>query len=370
MNNRERTKAVLNYEDYDRMPVVHFGLWDETLVKWVKEGHISTSEAEGHAGGNPPPQVMKRLGFDFGWGGGFGSHNGLIPGFERKILEELPDGSRKIQNENGAIVLELPDKSSIPAEIDHILKDRKSWEEHFLPRLQDSQERIDFARLKELKGMQKNRQEPFGIFCGSMIGVVRNWLGVVGLSYLWADDPELYKEMISTCADLTYNNLKKILATGIKFDYGLYWEDICFKTGPLVIPEVFDEICGPYYRRASSLLNKHGVNIISLDCDGCIDQLIPIWLNNGVNTMFPIEVGTWDASIAPWREQYGRELRGVGGMNKNVFAEDFTAINAEIERLRPLIELGGFIPCPDHRIPPDAKWDNVRYYCDRMHKLF
>ena len=57
-------------------------------------------------------------------------------------------------------------------------------------------------------------------------------------------------------------------------------------------------------------------------------------------------------------------------MNKNVFAEDFAAVDAEIERLKPLVDLGGFIPCPDHRIPPTAVWDNVRYYCDRMRKEF
>ena len=55
---------------------------------------------------------------------------------------------------------------------------------------------------------------------------------------------------------------------------------------------------------------------LSLDCDGWIDHLIPIWLENGVNTMFPIEVGTWNASIAPWREKYGKKILGVGGMNK------------------------------------------------------
>ena len=56
-------------------------------------------------------------------------------------------------------------------------------------------------------------------------------------------------------------------------------------------------------------------------------------MENGVNTMFPIEVGTWNGAITPWREKYGRELRGVGGMNKNVFARDRAAIDAEIERL-------------------------------------
>ena len=86
--------------------------------------------------------------------------------------------------------------------------------------------------------------------------------------------------------------------------------------------------------------------------------------------MFPIEVGTWNASIAPWREQYGRELRGVGGMDKTVFAHDSPAVDAEIERLKPLVDLGGYIPCPDHRIAPDAKWDNVQYYCERMRQTF
>ena len=46
------------------------------------------------------------------------------------------------------------------------------------------------------------------------------------------------------------------------------------------------------------------------------------------------------------------------------------AIDAEIERLKPLVALGGYIPCPDHRIAPDAKWDLVRYYCDCMRQEF
>ena len=101
-----------------------------------------------------------------------------------------------------------------------------------------------------------------------------------------------------------------------------------------------------------------------------IDALVPIWIENGVNTMFPIEVGVWNASIRPWREQYGRGLRGVGGMNKNAFARDYAAVDAEVGRLRPLVELGGYIPCPDHRIAPDARWENVQYYCERMRRTF
>ncbi|NLB38895.1 MAG: hypothetical protein GX810_06580, partial [Clostridiales bacterium] len=143
-----------------------------------------------------------------------------------------------------------------------------------------------------------------------------------------------------------------------------------FKTGPLVSPRVFAELVGPHYKRITAMLNDHGIDIVSLDCDGCIDLLVPIWLENGVNTMFPIEVGTWNASIAPWRALYGEELRGVGGMDKRVFAHDKAAIDAEIERLKPLVALGRYLPCPDHRIPPDAKFELVQYYCDRFRTTF
>ena len=160
------------------------------------------------------------------------------------------------------------------------------------------------------------------------------------------------------------------LAAGARFDYAHFWEDICCKNGPLVIPALFDEKVGPYYRRIVDLCRRHGIEIFSLDCDGWIDALVPIWLKHGINTMFPIEVGTWGGSIGPWRERYGRDLRGVGGMDKRVFARDRAAIDAEVERLRPLVDLSGFIPCPDHLLAPDAKWENVQYYCDRMRAIF
>jgi uroporphyrinogen decarboxylase len=215
---------------------------------------------------------------------------------------------------------------------------------------------------------------PIGLFCGSMIGSIRNWLGVENLSYLPVDDEALFKEIVETVGNIAYDVTERTLelaaAKGLRFDYGHFWEDICYKNGPLVTPSLFDELCGPHYKRICGLLAEHGVDVVTLDCDGMIDALIPTWLDNGVNAMFPIEVGTWNASIAPWREKYGRAIRGVGGMDKRVFALDEAAVEAEIERLKPLVALGGYIPCPDHRIAPDAKWELVQYYCRRMREEF
>lgn len=370
MNNRERALAVLNYQPYDRLPLVHFGFWRETLTAWAEQGTITPEEAGAWADGNAMDDAIgARLGFDFNWSGGFYWNSSLSPGFERQIVREHPGGRREVLNEDGVVIIEKDDAGSIPAEVEHLLNHRASWEQHYLPRLQWDASRVDWSWLNNLPEPAE-RDRPLCLWCGSLWGRIRDIAGVVGLSYLMSDDPALVDEIIQTTADLCYNGLKAILDVYDGFDYGHMWEDICFKNGPLVSPRFFAQKIGPHYRRITDLLHDHGIRIVSLDCDGKIDRLIPTWVENGVNTMFPIEVGTWNANITPWRELYGDELRGVGGVNKVVFAQDKAAIDTEVQRLKPLVALGGFIPCVDHRIPPDAKWENVQYYCQRMREVF
>jgi hypothetical protein len=41
MTNRELVRAIMHYEPAERMPIVHFGFWRDTLVKWLRQGMIS-----------------------------------------------------------------------------------------------------------------------------------------------------------------------------------------------------------------------------------------------------------------------------------------------------------------------------------------
>jgi len=379
VTDRERILAVLNYQPCDRLPVVHFGFWTETLQKWAAEGHLTADEARMWGDGNPTDAVISRkLGFDCNYYSCFHPSTRLHPHFESRVIKKFPDGSQHVLNGNGVIILQAPGATGIPSEIEHLFKGREEWTKEYRHRLQfhpdrilhsnvrvnDKMVRFDQGGLEFLKA--DRRDYIYGLHCGSLFGQIRDFIGVENCAYLHADDEALFDEIIQTVADLCYRTTKTTLESGAKFDFAHFWEDICFKNGPLIAPSVFMEKVGPQYKRITDLVRQHGINIISLDSDGWIDALIPTWFANGVNTMFPIEVGTWNASVAPWRAKYGRELRGVGGMNKTVFAHDRAAIDAEIERLKPLIELGGYIPCPDHRIAPDATWDNVRYYCDRL----
>jgi len=373
MTNRERQRAVLLGEPYDRLPIVHFGWWTETLQKWVQEGHLTQDEISGlYDGSEKDVALGKKQGFDYNYFTVYmgSAMSALNPLFSSEVLKEFPDGSRHERNVEGAIVLQKPGADGIPSEVGYTLVDRASWEEHYLPRLKWSPKRVNQERLATIIASEKDRTDPLGLFCGSLFGQIRNWMGVEGISYLPYDDEELFDEIIQTTADIELCTCEEILKSGAKFDFAHFWEDIAFKNGPLVSPGVFYEKVGPQYARFVKLCNQYGIDIISVDCDGAPDTLIPTWLDNGVNTMFPIEVGVWGGSFAPWREKYGDKIRGVGGMDKNVFAQDYAAIDKEIERLKPIIEMGGYIPCPDHRIPPDAIWENVQYYCDKMRKTF
>jgi uroporphyrinogen decarboxylase len=117
------------------------------------------------------------------------------------------------------------------------------------------------------------------------------------------------------------------------------------------------------------LCKKYGIDIISLDCDGVTEKLQPIWFNNGVNTMFPIEIGVWGDQFEPARQKFGKGMLGVGGMDKTALRKDRDAVDREIERLTRLAQMGGFIPCPDHRLMPGTKFELVKYYAQKIKEI-
>ena len=370
MTNRERAMNILHYQAPDRMPAVHFGYWEELLTEWADQGKIPRELAEGNYDGSEKDRELDKLiGWDFNWYTTVRGNNGLSPAFPYIELETLPDGSKRIQNRDGLIERIKPGIDSIPSEDDYQLKDRKAFEELYLPKMLYAPERID---LDYFRSFNETRPQdiPIGLHLGSVLGEIRNMTSVLGMSYLLYDEDEtLFADIVDAYADMQYRCAEAILETGAKFDFAHYWEDICFKNGPLLSPDTFDELCAKHYEKRNALCHKYGIDIISLDCDGVTEKLLPTWFNTGVNTMFPIEVGTWGDQFAPAREKFGREMRGVGGMDKTVLRKDKAAVDAELERIKGLVALGGFIPCPDHRLMPGTKFELVQYYAEEIKKI-
>ncbi|MBQ8758885.1 MAG: hypothetical protein IJZ20_04245 [Clostridia bacterium] len=370
MTNRERVVNILHYKSADRVPAVHFGDGQELLAEWVQQGHIPASLAENcYDGSENDRRLDEIIGWDFNWYTVVRPDMSLNPCFETKVIETLPDGTKRVQNHMGMIEKIKPGIVSIPSEDDYLLKDRDAFEEQYLPKMKFFEERINtefFSSFNETRSYDR----PIGLHLGSVMGEIRDMVSVVGLSYLMYDeDEDLLADIVDSYAELQYKCTEAVLATGAKFDFGHYWEDICFKNGPLLSPEIFDELCAKHYKKRNELCSKYGIDIISLDCDGVAEKLLPTWFENGVNTMFPIEVGVWGDQFENARKRFGKEMLGVGGMDKTAFRKDKAAVDAEIERMKKLASLGGFIPCPDHRLMPGSKFELVQYYAEEIKKI-
>ncbi|MBQ8209117.1 MAG: hypothetical protein IJZ35_00840 [Clostridia bacterium] len=370
MTNRERAMNILHYKDVDRLPAVHFGYWGELLQEWAQQGKIPAELAENNWDGTEKDKILDKLiGWDFNWSCTAGANNGLYPRFEEKTLEILPDGSRRVLNSVGVIERIKPGITSIPSEDDYTLKDREAFENLYKPKMQYSPDRVNFEYFKNFNET-RDMSRPIGLNLGSVLGSIRDMTSVVGMSYLMYDeDEDLFADIVDTYAEMQYQCVKAILETGAKFDFAHYWEDICFKNGPLLSPEIFNELCAKHYKKRNDLCNEYGIDIISLDCDGVTEKLLPTWFENGVNTMFPIEIGVWGDQFEPARKKYGKGMLGVGGMDKTALRKDKAAVDVEIERIRRLAAMGGFIPCPDHRLMPGTKFELVQYYAEEIKKI-
>ena len=282
MTTRERVNALLHYQDVDRLPVVTDGYWQETLDKWVLEGHLTQEEATGlYDDGDLAPvgycekAVAKKLGLDENLDVFVGAQKGgiwydmpLYPPFGYEVLETYEDGSYKMRDCDGVYSRYKEGAQGIPSHLGYTLVDRESWEKEYLPRLKWSDDRIDVEVLDRLKKENDTRDYCMTLYCGSLYGTMRNFWGVEEASMLQYEDPDLFKECIDTIADIYYENIKRLLDSGVKFDAGSYWEDICYNMGPLISPKAFDEYTAHHYRKTADLLNSHGIDIILVDCDG------------------------------------------------------------------------------------------------------
>ena len=369
MTNRERAMNLLHYKSVDRLPAVHFGYWEELLVEWAEQGKIPKDLALSWSDGNDADrEIDKILGWDFNWYTTVSGITGLYPPFERKVLKEFPDGTQCIQSRTGLIERVKPGISSIPSEDDYQLKDRKAFEELYLPKMQFSAERI--KGVFENFNQTRSQDIPVGLHLGSVFGEIRDMLSVVGMSEIMYDeDEDLLADIVDAYADMQYKCAEAALQSGAQFDFAHYWEDICFKNGPLLSPRKFEELCAKHYKKRNDLCNQYGIDVISLDCDGVTEKLLPIWFENGVNTMFPIEIGVWGDQFEGARNKFGKGMLGVGGMDKTVLRKDKAAVDQEIERMKRLSALGGFIPCPDHRLMPGTKFELVQYYIDQIKNI-
>ncbi len=202
---------------------------------------------------------------------------------------------------------------------------------------------------------------PIGFFGGP-----RELFGLEGLVYAFHDDPALVEDVLDTMCDLWIElYTKAIQEAGI--DFFFIWEDMCFKTGPLLSPAMFREFLVPRYRRFNAALRDIGVDIIMVDSDGDMRALIDPWREGGVTCLFPWET-QMGLDITEVRRKYPT-LQMIGGIDKHQLALGREAIDRELGKVPFMLESGRYLPAVDHFIPPDVSWDNYRYFCEQLRAL-
>jgi len=201
---------------------------------------------------------------------------------------------------------------------------------------------------------------PFGFtfFARSLMGEER---------YLTAlyDEPALIHRFNEFFLNFAMEYWSLILAHA-DIDWVIILEDIAYRGGPMISPAMFETFALPYTVRFVDFLRQYRVPAVMVDCDGRLDGLLALWVKAGVTGLFPIEAVN---DILAIREAYPR-LQLVGGVDKRpLITGRREAIDAELARIAPLMERGGFIPHIDHAVPEDISWDSFRYYRERLNEI-
>lgn len=195
---------------------------------------------------------------------------------------------------------------------------------------------------------------------GGFFGALRNMLGVQNLCMAFYDEPRLIERMMEERAERLIEITAEVLKH-TRFEVFWFWEDMAYNGGPLVGPALFRKFAFRHYRRVCDWLRRQGILHIGLDSDGDIRSLIPLWLDAGIDHLWPFEVQS-GMDVVAIRNQYGRRLAILGGIDKRVLSRGGDAMRKEVDRVMPLVEQGGYLPELDHSVPPDVSWKNFCEY--------
>jgi hypothetical protein len=346
MNARERFHATVHYAARDRLFHTEMGPFEQTVQRWRREGLPADSD------------WMYYGGYDRVELAPLNPH--LCPFFEVEVLEV--DGEYEVYRDRDGVVKrrsrDAP-QPAMPQYLEHPLHGPEQWPE-FCRRLDPCSPSRFPPHWPSLKHEYQNRDYPLGINSGSLYGWLREWMGVEGISLALYDQPGFVAQAAAELTEFLLAFLDRAL-DGVEYDFAVFWEDMAYKTGPLLSPATYRRVFAPLYRRLTDRLHRAGIDVIMLDSDGCVDQLIPIWLDLGINYIYPMEVAA-GMDVVALRRRFGPELRLGGGMDKRVLAQDRAAIRTMVEQKASLLREGGYVPGCDHGIPPDVPWANYRYY--------
>jgi uroporphyrinogen decarboxylase len=339
------------------------------LDRWKAEGHVppgaeTVDDLAELFGYDPPAQYS--LGC-LGW-----CEAGFYPVFEEKILEDQGD-YEIVQDFAGRAVKCFKNRRSgfMPEYVGNPVKDRASWEESCLWRMDPSSP----GREPEIKRAVEGAREAAAagqMIVANIVGgymYLRALMGPVNVMYIIYDDPGLVNSCMEAwfgLADAVYAKMQE----DVTIDEIYIAEDICYNHGFLIGPEMIREFLFPYYKQLFANIRRRQEGrarapYFKLDTDGFSDVAIPLYKEIGLDYLAPFEVAS-GCDVVRTAKEYP-DLRISGGFDKRILAESPEAIDREIDRIMPFMKKrGGYYPTCDHGIPAEVSFENYVHYRRRM----
>lgn len=373
MTPRERYLECALFGKPDKIPFSPGGPRESTLAVWHEQGlpkDKSYMSALYEILGIKPDPPLK--GPTYGINVSFQ----MMPKFEEKVLEHK-DGHYVVQDWMGAIT-EISDKfdyTYIRSAKDFVtrkwhrfpVQTREEWEQmkkRFNPREPGRHHKDLVEHCKSMK----DRDYIVGFGFNGPFWQMREWVGMENLCIMMADDPDFVQEMAEFWTDFVSETMAPILEN-VAVDQVSMSEDMAYKAHSMISPAMARRFLLPAYKRWSSEIKGSGCPLIYMDSDGYVGELIPIWIEGGINFSGPNEVAAENDAVE-FRRIFGKKMAYNGSIDKRAIAKGGKVIEQELERVvPPLLKDGGFIPGCDHGVPPDISWQNFIEYSRLLAKM-
>ena len=366
MTPKERFLSVLSFEQPDRIPIMDFGYWPETIEAWKQQGlpkELETyEEVESFFYGD--------RGFELNmvnrWGPALpeGAIWGIFPPFAQTVLEETEDTI--LYGGEGGKELVHKSSGSLSHVIEYPISDLEGFEKKIAPRMIGSDERRLEPGFDEKQAKLRAAGEPTGIWLDGFLEYPRELIGLENLCYAYYDDPEFVQGMNAHHCQFNMD-FAEMINKHTQLDYACIVEDMAGKQGSLVSKAIWDEFMRPYYVKLIDKLHSLGVKKILVDSDGNTAEICKWLVDVGIDGHYPLEVRA-DNRPEKLRKMFPN-LALIGGVDKFELMGDTAAIDRELERLMPVVEQGGYIPCMDHKVPPTVSLYNYQYYIEKKARM-
>ena len=314
---RERFHAVMNFEPFDRLPLLEWaGWWDKTIDRWHEEGL--------------PPDLTDR--YD------------ICRHFNLDVYQQDWFPVRGPA---------CPQPASHRAGILSSMEEYETILKHLYPL-----PAVNVERWSQWAGQQGQGDVALWFTVDGYFWFARTLLGIEAHLYAFYDQPELMHRMNSDLTEWILKVIEEVCSICTP-DFMTFGEDMSYNHGPMLSKKLFDEFMKPYYAKVVPKLKEHGI-IPIVDSDGDISVPAYWFEEAGLDGILPLERQA-GIDIAKLREDHPR-MRFIGHFDKMTMNKGEAAMRAEFERLLPTAARGGFIISCDHQTPPGISYEDYKLY--------